>query len=217
MKENLSLIFCVILLGGFIFLFVQIRDIRMIKNIKIPETQNRAPSISQDVCGSDCKKQITDVVSQAIATLSAGTKTVIEIPNTTSVPVKKLTKTAYLPLAGPITTTSTDWVDAAGTDFYLDLAADYSPTATASWEAVLSLSNSSDQVYARLYDVTHATEVGGSAISLVNTTTPTRVASGNLSLWRGWNSYRVQFKSRNSSLVIVNSGQVKIIYYAKLN
>lgn len=202
MKENLSLIFCVVLLGGFIFLFIQI------KNIKVSEVQNVTTTINQDVCGPDCKSQIVEAVSRAVATISGSTKTGTPTPT----PVKKSSQTVYVPIAGPITTTSTDWVSAAGTDFYLDLAADYSPLATASWEAVLSLSNSSDQVYARLYDVTHATEVGGSAITLVNTTAPTKVTSGSLSLWRGWNSYRVQFKSRNSSLVTVTSGRVKIVY-----
>jgi len=201
MKENLSLIFCVILLGGFIFLFIQV------KNIRIPETQNLTTTVIQDVCGSDCKKQIAATVSQVMASLSGSVKIT---PAPTLSP--KQIKTAYIPIAGPITTTSTDWVDATGTDFYLDLAADYSPLATASWEAVLSLSNSSDQVYARLYDVTHSSVVGGSEITLINTITPTTVASGNISLWRGWNSYRVQFKSRSSSLVTVTSGRVKIVY-----
>jgi hypothetical protein len=47
MKENLNLIFCVILLVGFVYLFLRI------DNIKIPEGNNVTNTVNQDVCGPD--------------------------------------------------------------------------------------------------------------------------------------------------------------------
>ncbi|MGD0523136.1 MAG: hypothetical protein ABSA43_01090 [Candidatus Microgenomates bacterium] len=205
MKENLNLIFCVILLVGFVYLFLRI------DNIKIPEGNNVTNTVNQYVCGPDCKDEIDKSVSQAMATVSAGTKTVVEKEITGPTPAKQ-NQVAYIPVAGPITTTATDWVDAVGTDFYLDLSGDYNSKATASWEAFLSVANNNGQAFARLFDETHGIAVNGSEISLTDTAASTRVASGNVSLWQGRNLYRVQIKSLNSFLVTFGSGRVKINY-----
>lgn len=161
-----------------------------------------------DVCGEDCKSQINDIVSRAVSTISATTKTIIQKETATEPPSKK---TAYIPLSGPITTTSTSWVDAAGTDVYIDLANDYGKSTYVSWEGFLSIANGNGTAYARLYDATHGIGVNGSEIS-VTSGTSTQVASGSLSLWAGRNLYRVQLKSLNSFVATFTSGRIKINY-----
>lgn len=161
-----------------------------------------------DVCGEDCKKEVNDIVSKAVSTISGTTKTIIQKEPVTEASSKK---TAYIPLSGPITTTSTDWVDAAGTDVYIDLANDYSKNATASWEGFLSIANGNGTTFARLYDATHKIAVNGSEISATSGTS-TQVTSGALSFWAGRNLYRVQLKSLNSFVATFASGRIKISY-----
>lgn len=162
-----------------------------------------------DVCGVDCKEEITREVAKAVATISAMTKkTVItQAPAATS-----QGKTAYIPLGGPITSTSTAWVDAPGTDVYLDLANDYGKTAKVTWEASLKVAHGNGQAFARLYDVTHGIAVSGSEFSTVNNATSQLVSSGDLNLWSGRNLYRVQIKSLNSFEVTFGNGRIKISY-----
>jgi hypothetical protein len=158
-----------------------------------------------DICGEDCQKQIGEQVSKAVATISGATKeTIKEAPETQS-------KTSYIPLTGPITTTSVDWIDAAGTDVYIDLVNDYGSNTYVSWEAFLKIANGNGLAYARLYDATHGIAVNGSEISTA-TASSTQISSGKLSLWAGRNLYRVQLKSLNSFEVTFGSGRIKISY-----
>ena len=163
-----------------------------------------------DICGEDCKKEVNDIVSKAISTVSGTTttKTIIQKETATETPSKK---TAYIPLSGPITTTSTGWVDAVGTDVYIDLANDYGKNTYVSWEGFLSIANGNGTAFARLYDATHGIAVNGSEISTTNGTS-TQVTSGSLNLWAGRNLYRVQLKSLNSFVVTFTSGRIKINY-----
>lgn len=161
-----------------------------------------------DTCGDECKRIINDTVGKAVSTISGTTKSVVK---TKTVPAPSQNQTAYIPLAGPITTTSTGWVDAIGTDVYIDLANDYGQKATVSWETFLSVVNGNGQAYARLFDVTHGIAVDGSEIS-TSSGTQTQVSSGGISLWAGQNLYRVQLKSLNSFVVTFGSGRIKINY-----
>lgn len=161
-----------------------------------------------DTCGEDCKREVNDIVSRAVSTISGATKTIIQKETVTDTSSKK---TAYIPLSGPITTTSTDWVDAVGTDVYIDLVNDYGKNTRVSWEAFLSVANGNGQALARLYDATHGIAVNGSEVSTTNGDS-TQVFSGNLSLWSGKNLYRVQLKSLNSFVVTFASGRIKINY-----
>ena len=171
------------------------------------EERSQPPSPKIDSCGTTCKSEIQKAVSEAMATLSGKLQTPTKIA---TAPTGK--KTSYIPLTGPITTTSTAWVDASGVEVYVDLAGDYSKDATVSWEATLSVATGNGQAFARLFDVTHGIAVNGSEISLTNNATPTLVSSGNLSLWSGKNLYRVQLKSLNSFVITFASGRIKIIY-----
>lgn len=159
-----------------------------------------------DICGEDCQKQISEEVAKAVATIS-GTKTkeiVKEVPTTQN-------KTSYISLTGPITTTSLDWIDAVGTDVYIDLANDYGSNTYVTWEAFLKIAYGNGTAYARLFDVTHGIAVNGSEISTTMASS-TQVSSGKLSIWAGRNLYRVQLKSLNSFEVTFGSGRIKITY-----
>ena len=169
--------------------------------------RSQPPFRTEDRCGDTCKSEIQRAVGEAVATLSGKPQVTTRV---TTAPTEK--KTSYISLSGPITTTSTAWVDASGVEVYVDLTNDYSKDATVSWEATLSVANGNGQAFARLFDVTHGIAVNGSEISLTNNATPTLVSSGNLSLWSGKNLYRVQLKSLNSFVVTFASGRIKIVY-----
>ncbi|MFC1625933.1 hypothetical protein ACFL1Q_02745 [Patescibacteria group bacterium] len=164
-----------------------------------------------DVCGEGCNKQITSAVSDAIATVSGETKTIIQEKTITAPSTKSSTQTTYIPFSGPVTTTSSDWIDAPGTDVYIDLANDYGKGAYITWEGFLSIADGNGQAFARLYDATHSIAVDGSEISTTNASS-TQVPSGKLNLWAGRNLYRVQLKSLNTFVVTFASGRIKISY-----
>lgn len=194
------------------FLYKKVNDISQLitsSNTQNSESANIPNSFLSptDYCGTDCKNQIAQSVSAAVSTLSGSTKTIIQNP---AVTVPSSSKTTYIPLGGPITTTSLSWVDAAGTDVYLDLATDYGKNAKISWEANMSVV--SGQINARLYDVTHNITVEGSEISVADKNSLTNVGSANFSIWSGRNLYRVQIKSLNSSVVTFGNGRIKIVY-----
>ncbi|MFZ5932762.1 MAG: hypothetical protein ACOYT7_01665 [Patescibacteria group bacterium] len=154
-------------------------------------------------CGSECKKEIKRVVADAIATIAAVPKTIIKTQSTSL-------KTSYVPLDGTVTTTSTAWVDAAGVEVAFDLRQDYGENARVSWEASLKVAHANGTAYARLYDATHGIPVLGSEISTTNNSSFVRVASGNLNLWSGRNTYKVQLKSLNSFEITYTGGRIKV-------
>jgi hypothetical protein len=160
-----------------------------------------------DTCGDECKKIVEELISRAVSTISATSKTSIK----PTVIKQEGKRTAYIPLAGPITSTSTDWTDAAGTDVYIDLVNDYGKSTWVSWEAFLKIANGNGQAYARLYDVTHGIAVNGSEVSVASGVS-TQVVSGELKFWSGKNLYRVQIKSLNSFVATFESGRIKINY-----
>lgn len=127
--------------------------------------------------------------------------------------VKIITRmeTTYLPITGLITTTSTDWYDAPGTEFYLNTA-DYGTKPYLTWEASLKVAHGNGTAFARLYDVTHGIAVNGSEVLVANKTDLTQSYSGSLNFWANNNLYRVQLKSLNSFEVTFGGGRIKIIY-----
>lgn len=181
---------------------------RQIKQITIPPAQKEIKIEKIDICGEECRKQIEEQVAKAMATVSAGKKTT----TVTTASTDSTEKTAFIPLSGPISTTSTDWYGAPGTDFYLSLTDDYGKNAQVYWEAFLKVAHANGIAYARLFDVTHGIGVSGSEISITNSSDLKQVSSGKLSIWAGNNLYRVQLKSLNSFEVTFGNGRVKIIY-----
>lgn len=138
-------------------------------------------------------------------------KEIVKIITITPVPQKTRMETTYIPITGPITTTSTDWYDAPGTEFYLNMG-DYGKNAYATWEASLKVAHGNGSVYARLYDVTNKIAVNGSEVSVTNNSNLTLSYSGALNFWANNNLYRVQLKSLNSFEVTFGGGRIKIIY-----
>lgn len=205
----------ILFLSGFGFLFYKVIVLERIVTsfsgqyvVTSKNEDNKVAPASEVSCSEECQKEIEDKINQAISTISA-TKTTA--PKSTVVS-KSESKTAYVPLSGPITSTSTEWVDVIGTDVYIDLLNDYGKNTYVSWEAFLKVANGNGQAFARLYDATHGIGVDGSEISLTNVGTSTQVSSGKLNLWAGRNLYRVQIKSLNSFEVTFGSGRIKITY-----
>lgn len=161
-----------------------------------------------DQCGDSCKKQIEEIVSNnKVETIK--TVTVTPVPAITS---KSKSQTAYIPIAGPLSSTSKDWYDLSGTEFYLNFNTDYGKSAYANWDASLKIKDGNGTTYARLYDVTNKIAVNGSEVSVSNSGNLSQVISGGLSFWAGNNLYRVQIKSLNGFEATFGSGRVKIIY-----
>jgi len=169
-----------------------------------------------DQCGEECeiqfkdyKKQIEEIVARNSKSETVKTVTITPAPVITA---KPKSQTAYIPIAGPLSSTSKDWYDLAGTDFYLNFNTDYGKSAYANWDASLKVKDGNGTVYARIYDVTNKIAVNGSEISVSNKGDLTQVISGGLSLWSGNNLYRIQLKSLNGFEVTFGSGRIKIIY-----
>ncbi|MBI3397095.1 hypothetical protein HY045_01315, partial [Candidatus Woesebacteria bacterium] len=159
-------------------------------------------------CRTEIKKAVQDEISKSTPKSTVATTT---IPKPTVAPIVSK-QTSYIPFAGPITSTSTDWVDATGTDITIDVVNDYGKNAAVSWQTSLKVADGNGQAYARLFDVTHGIAVSGSEISTTNNSDYQTVSSGNFTLWSGRNTYRVQIKSLNSFVVTFGSGRMKIVY-----
>lgn len=199
----LNFILTLILIGGFVWLFAYQKPSELV-------TQTLPQYIDQ--CGESCKKQITDSISEALSTISATPMEVVKTVTITPAPAKSKTQTAYIPILGPITSTSTDWYDAPGTEFYLNFNTDYGKSAYANWDASLKIKDGNGTAFARLYDVTNKIAVNGSEVAVKNNGNLTQTISGGLSLWAGNNLYRVQLKSLNGFEITFGGGRVKIIY-----
>lgn len=198
-----NFILTLLLIGGFVWVFA-------FQKTKEPVIQTVSQSVDQ--CGEECKMQIDKKISESISTISGTTKEIVKTITITPAPVKTKAQTAYIPIAGPITTTSSSWYDAPGTEFYLDYNTDYGKSAYANWDAVLKVKDGNGTAFARLYDVTNKIAVNGSEVSVSNSGNLNQTISGGLSFWAGNNLYRVQLKSLNGFEVTFGGGRVKIIY-----
>jgi hypothetical protein len=138
-------------------------------------------------------------------------KETVKIITITPAPSTNRSQTTYIPITGPITSTSTDWYDAPGTDFYLNMG-DYGKNAYATWEASLKVAHGNGSAYARLYDVTNKIAVNGSEVLVTNNSNLTLGYSGSLNFWANNNLYRVQLKSLNSFEITFGGGRLKIVY-----
>jgi hypothetical protein len=169
-----------------------------------PQTQE---IISTDECDVNCLKQVNQMVSQALATLSAQPKQ----SNTKVVTVNQTSKsgTTYIPLNGSNSTLRNDWTDLSATDIYIKVE-DYGKSPYISFEASLKASHEGGRVYARLFDVTNGIAVDGSELS-TDSQSFSSLSTGNLPLWSGNNLYRVQIKSLDNQEVSYSSGRVKIV------
>lgn len=196
-------------LGSYYFLYSLNKKVESIAPQDVQKQEEELATVREvvDDCGEDCKNEIDKKVAEAIATISATPKTSTQTTGITS----KI-QTVYIPLDGPVSTTSTAWIDIPGVEVYIDLEKDYSKSAKASWEASLKVAYGNGQAFARLFDVTHGIAVQGSEISTTGNSTAANVSSGYLTLWSGRNLYRLQLKSLTSYEVTFSSGRIKVTY-----
>src|SRR3972149_8166588 len=212
-KLNLfTLIAVVMLAAGFIFLFRSQQQLssrlNSISGSGPVEISEDSGTVVVDKCGEECLKKIEQEVASAISTISATPRTTAVI----TTPASSKKNTSYIGLNGPVSTTSTQWVDIPGVEVYIDLVNDYGKGATAGWEANLKVAHGNGQAFARLFDVTHGIAVDGSEISTTNNPNYSIVSSSNIYLWAGRNLYRLQLKSLNSYEVTFLSGHIKLTY-----
>lgn len=198
----INFVLTVILIGCFIWFIFYYQKPEKIINQAI-QGENKIEYV--DKCGDECRKQIEEIVSK-------NTTETIKTVTITPVPVKSKTQIAYIPISGSISTTSSTWYDAPGTDFYLDLNTDYGKNAYANWQVFLKVAHGNGTAYARLYDVTNKIAVNGSEVKVTDQSNLTQVESGALSFWAGNNLYRVQIKSLNTFEVTFGSGRIKFNY-----
>ena len=195
------------LIGGFVWLLFFNKPQVLLKEENVAISSD-APIV--DNCGDECKKEIAKQLAMAQTVDKSGEdKKVIFI---TPVPQVSKTQINYIPISGPLSTTSSNWYDAPGTDLNLNLKGDYGDKAVATWEGSLKIAHSNGTAYARIYDVTHGIAVNGSEISVTNKADFTQSYSGNLSFWAGNNQYRIQLKSLNTFEATFGSGKIKIVY-----
>jgi hypothetical protein len=123
----------------------------------------------------------------------------------------KKTEVSYLPIGGSLTTTSTDWTDVPGSDFWADFSTDFGSDAQVSWEATLKVEAASGRVTARLMDTTHGIELLESQV-FTELGVLTSVTSGRIYPWAGKNLYRVQIRSLIPTAASFDGGRVKVVY-----
>ncbi|MBI2268637.1 MAG: hypothetical protein HYU80_04360 [Candidatus Blackburnbacteria bacterium] len=164
--------------------------------------------ISIDTCGEKCKKIIAEEVAQAVATLSASTKTTANTGTQTGT-TGTTSRTSFVSVGSAFSTKNTDWTDIKGGEMWID-PSEFGKSLNVSWEASLKIGNANGEAWARLYDVTNGIAVSGSEVSVV-TSDYTTVSSGNISLWSGNNQYRVQIKSTTSQEASFAPGRIKIV------
>jgi len=214
MSKVLLIILITIFSAGFVYLFLEVQSL---KNTPVTKHSLYAPFVTNSLPTTDSSNSpefdyqalIQKEVASAIASFSSQSKAT-SLPTKTSTTTKQK-QTTYIPLSGPFSTNSTDWVDASGTEVYIDAENDYAKDAYITFEATLKIANASGKAYARLFDATHAIAVNGSEVEVTSSSYGT-VTSGSLALWRGKNLYKVQIKSLNSEEATFGNGRIKITY-----
>lgn len=199
-KILLPIILIAIFIAGFLFVKGNL------ENLKIP-TSIKEIVVSKTGCDDECKKSIQEEVEKAIAKIP----TTLPKSVVTQRPDINL-RTQIIPLGGSYSTIAAAWVDVSGSEVTFNVEKDYGGKAAVSFHASLKIADGNGQTLARLYDSTHAMAVFGSEISTANNLDYQSVSSGNLSLWSGYNTYKVQIKSPNSKEVSYTGGGIKISY-----
>jgi len=124
-------------------------------------------------------------------------------------PNPKVQSTSYVPIPGSGNTLNNEWTNIDGTDFYLSTS-DYPGLGSVHFEANIKLLNGNGEAYVRIYDVTNSRGVDGSVLK-TSSQTSVFVSNGPISLWSGYNHYKVQIKSLTADTAYFESGRIKII------
>ena len=196
------LITIIILFSGYFFLERRTRGTSdTLENLKTQVFNTEEKETSETSLS-----QINKLISDAIATISAVPKTIVQKIGI----IQK--QTSFISLGTTANTTSTSWVDVEDAEVYIDLENDYGKDAKVSWEASLKVAHSNGQAFARLYDDNNKIVVLESEISTTNNADFEQASSSNLNFWKGRNLYKVQIKSLNSFEVTYSGGRIKISY-----
>jgi hypothetical protein len=168
-----------------------------------PETK-----LQESGCKDECKAYIDKTISQSLSRINASiTPTPMVTP--TLISQKKTKKVSYIPIPGSGETTQTGWTAISGTDFYVSKA-DFPGLSAVFFEVNIKLVNGNGSAFVRLYDISHSIAVVGSELS-TSSQTSTFVSVGPLSLWEGYNHYRVQAKSLTADTTVFESGRLKVV------
>lgn len=165
-------------------------------------------------CGEDCIETIKEEVAKAVTKITPLPAPSVIVERQTQVVTQTTTQnpvTQIIPLGGSFSTTSSEWTNIPGSEATLNLKKDYGENATISFQISLKVPGGNGEVSARLYDTTNNLAVYGSEIKTTNNTEFKSVSSGNLILWAGYNTYRIQIKSSNSNEVTATGGGLKVV------
>lgn len=206
------LCFVSIVVAGFVFLFLEIEKVKTnqaaLNVAKVTTSLDSAKTIPESSNPANISRsEIKEVVEELLASTSAQVAPASSLPPSTT---KKSLQVTFIPISQSGATTSTEWQDISGSDFYVALV-DYGTPKSVTFEANLKSANGSGPAYARLYNVTSGVAVSGSEVSS-SSTSYTLKSSGGLNLWSGNNLYRVQIKSHDSQEASFGNGRIKILY-----
>lgn len=165
-------------------------------------------------CGEDCIETIKEEVAKAVTKITPLPAPSVIVERQTQVVTQTTIQnsvTQIIPLGGSFSTTSSEWTNIPGSEATLNLKKDYGENATISFQISLKVPGGNGEVSARLYDTTNNLAVYGSEIKTTNNTEFKSVSSGNLILWAGYNTYRIQIKSSNSNEVTATGGGLKVV------
>jgi hypothetical protein len=191
-----------VLFSGYFFLERRTRG----NSVTLENLKTQVFSTEEKKTSGASLSQVNKLISDAIATISAVPKTIIQKVGI----IQK--QTSFISLGTTVSTTSTSWVDVEDAEVYIDLENDYGEDAKVSWEASLKVAHSNGQAFARLYDDTNKIVVLESEISTTDNADFEQASSSNLNFWKGRNLYKVQIKSLNSFEVTYSGGRIKISY-----
>ena len=113
MSKAVFLLLLGVFVSGFVYLFL---EIQALKNDKLQVISANPPAIQTNTSESvDYTNLVKLEVAKQISELPEATPTVVTKTVSTPQASSKTTQTTYIPISGPISTTSTDWYDAPGT------------------------------------------------------------------------------------------------------
>ncbi|OGM20416.1 hypothetical protein A2714_01725 [Candidatus Woesebacteria bacterium RIFCSPHIGHO2_01_FULL_38_9] len=162
---------------------------------------------SESTCGEDCKTYIDERIAQGLQAAPIPTPTAGTIAQTQS--PKKIRKVNYVPIPGSGSTKETVWTSIPSTDFYMTKG-DYQGLVGVYFEGNIKLVNGNGVAYVRLYDATHSVAVPGSELS-TSSQQSSFVTTGPVTLWEGYNNYKIQARSLTADTTVFESGRLKII------
>lgn len=175
-----------------------------------------------DECGGECQRYIDNKIQAVGQAFLVSTPQPLEIPSVTPVPptvkptkavankpATKTRKEEILTIPGNGSTTSNEWANLTGTEFYFDTR-DYPGLVEVYFEAQMRLMNGNGVGYVRIYDGTNNVAVMGGEN---NTTSQADVwvKSQPVYFWAGKNLMRVQARSLTADTAVYSQGRLRII------